>query len=270
MWRNLYDLHWAIEEGVLFLTARWNDTDMVLQPFGPVEKLRAAAEKQAAWLAARGSSFLAYNVEAAMVEIYESLPGMNLAARPMRNEADYLYRTEDLIGLKGRRYHAKKNRLNRFWRMYPEAQYVPLTPDNVPECKLNLNAWYKSQILEMPDDPYSATEREAIIEILNHFQDFALKGGAIALGRRIVAFTFGERLNCDTVVIHAEKGAPDVEGAYAAINQAFLAHEWLDFTYVNRQEDMGFAGLRQAKESYRPVRMIEKYTVRPAAAWEVA
>ena len=65
-----------------------------------------------------------------------------------------------------------------------------------------------------------------------------------------------------------EKSAPDVGGAYAAINQAFLEHEWAEMTYVNRQEDMGLEGLRKAKESYRPVKMIEKYTVRPQAAWE--
>lgn len=268
MWRNLFDFQWAIEDDVLFLITKWQDQPMVLQPFGPEEKLAAAAEKQAAWLKAQGAPFLAYNVENPMAEIYEALPGADLEARAIRDEADYLYRTEDLIRLAGRRYHTKKNHLNSFRRNFPEARYVPLTPDIVPECKLNLNAWYKSLLSETPDDPYLPTERAAIIEILNHFQDFGLKGGAISLGRRIVAFTFGEMLNRDTVVIHVEKSAPDIGGAYAAINQAFLEHEWADTVYVNRQEDMGLEGLRKAKESYRPIRMIEKFTVRPRAAWE--
>lgn len=268
MWRDLFDFQWAIEDDVLFMTTRWKGQPMVLQPFGPEEKMTAAAEKQAAWMKAQGMPFFAYNVEKSMAQIYEALPGEGLFGRALREEADYLYKTEDLIRLAGRRYHTKKNHLNSFRRNYPEAQYVPITPEIVPECKLNLNAWYKVLAQETPDDPYLATERAAIIEILNDFPDFGLKGGAIALGRRIVAFTFGEPLNRDTVVIHVEKSAPDVGGAYAAINQAFLEHEWADMTYVNRQEDMGLDGLRKAKESYRPVKMIEKYTVRPQAVWE--
>ncbi|MBQ2048423.1 MAG: DUF2156 domain-containing protein, partial [Schwartzia sp.] len=65
-------------------------------------------------------------------------------------------------------------------------------------------------------------------------------------------------------VVHIEKGAPDIRGAYTVINQSFLEHEWSEFPYVNRQEDMGLEGLRTAKESYRPVRMIQKYIIEPA------
>ena len=56
-----------------------------------------------------------------------------------------------------------------------------------------------------------------------------------------------------------EKADPEVRGAYPAINQAFVEHEWSDMTYINREEDMGIEGLRQAKESYKPVKLIEKF-----------
>ncbi len=77
---------------------------------------------------------------------------------------------------------------------------------------------------------------------------------------KVMAFTFGEQLNEDTAVIHVEKADPDVNGAYTAINQAFVANTWQDMTYINREEDMGIEGLRKAKESYRPVKMIKKFT----------
>ena len=76
---------------------------------------------------------------------------------------------------------------------------------------------------------------------------------------KVVAFTFGERLNSDTAVIHIEKADPNVRGIYAAINQNFVAHEWADMIYINREEDMGIEGLRKAKESYKPVKLIEKF-----------
>ena len=50
-----------------------------------------------------------------------------------------------------------------------------------------------------------------------------------------------------------------MRGAYPAINQAFVEHAWSDMTYINREEDMGIEGLRQAKESYKPVKLIEKF-----------
>ena len=75
----------------------------------------------------------------------------------------------------------------------------------------------------------------------------------------IEAVTFGERLNSDTAVIHVEKADPTIRGIYAAINQSFVENEWSDMTYINREEDMGIDGLRRAKESYRPVKLIEKF-----------
>ena len=45
------------------------------------------------------------------------------------------------------------------------------------------------------------------------------------------------------------------------INREFLSHAWSDMTFVNREEDMGIPGLRAAKQSYRPIRMVEKYRV---------
>lgn len=79
------------------------------------------------------------------------------------------------------------------------------------------------------------------------------------MGGRLVAFTFGEPLCGDTVVIHFEHVDPECEGAFTMINQQFLEHEWQDYTYVNREEDMGIPGMRKAKESYHPVFMIKKY-----------
>ena len=89
-----------------------------------------------------------------------------------------------------------------------------------------------------------------------------LKGGAIRLDGRIIAFTFGEQLNTDSVVVHVEKADPNIRGAYPAINQGYLEHCWQGMTYINREEDMGQEGLRKAKESYKPEKMIEKFNAR--------
>ena len=125
---------------------------------------------------------------------------------------------------------------------------------------MELNSWYKQHKQEDGTvDPFINYERTAILEVLNNFADFRLQGGAILLNGRVIAFTFGEQLNKDTAVIHVEKADPEVRGAYPAINQGFVEHAWGHLTYINREEDMGIEGLRKAKESYKPEKLIEKF-----------
>ena len=87
-----------------------------------------------------------------------------------------------------------------------------------------------------------------------------MKGGVLYLDGKIVAFIIGEVLNEDTFHVHIEKAYSDIHGAYPMINQQFVLHEMQEYTYINREEDDGVPGLRRAKESYYPVKMIEKYT----------
>lgn len=82
------------------------------------------------------------------------------------------------------------------------------------------------------------------------------------VGSQAVAFTVGERVCDDTMVVHIEKALTEYEGAYTMINQQFVEHECQDMVYVNREEDTGDEGLRKAKLSYRPVFMVEKGNVR--------
>ena len=260
MWRNPYHIMWAVEDGVLYFRAEWQGELFALQPFGPKEKMPGAIQRLLDWFKEIGRPFSISGIEKSFAQEMERFEGADFLVESDRDNADYVYRSEDLIQLAGRKFHSKKNHLNSFRKNYAEAEYLPITEEIVTQCKLNINGWYKLRAHEQPDNLFIAAEREAIIEVLNNFEDFGLKGGAILVDKRVVAFTFGEQLNSDTAVIHVEKADPEVRGAYPAINQAFVAHAWAEMTYINREEDMGIEGLRKAKESYRPVKMIEKFT----------
>ena len=262
MWRQPYHIMWAVEDDVLYMKAEWEGRVFAMQPFGPISKMEDAITNWLAYFREIGQPFEISGIERSMAERLQAYPGAVFDVQADRDNFDYVYRSEDLIQLAGRKYHSKKNHLNSFHKNYAEAEYLPITDEIVTQCKLNINGWYKRREQDMPDDPFIENERAAIIEVLNNFADFGLKGGALLVGKRIVAFTFGEQLNRDTAVIHVEKADPEVRGAYPAINQAFIAHEWADMTYINREEDMGLDGLRQAKESYKPVKMIEKFNAK--------
>lgn len=259
MWRKPYHMKWCVEDGVLFLKAQWETDEFALQPFGPQEKMQQAIKKWQDYFTSINKPLIFYGLEKRMAEELEKYPDANFNIVEDIDNFDYVYSSDDLINLKGRKFHSKKNHLNNFHKNYPSAEYISITDDIITLCKLTVNGWYKIRSQDMPDDPFIGEERDAIIEVLNNFDSLHLKGGAIMDGGRIIAFTFGEKLNTDTAVIHVEKADPDINGAYTFINQAFIANEWQDMTFINREEDMGIEGLRKAKESYRPVKLIRKY-----------
>lgn len=171
------------------------------------------------------------------------------------NSFDYVYKVEDLINLSGKKYHSKKNHVNRFMTMY-DWEYSRMTPDDREECRRLYEAWYDNKNAAIEG---LTEEKEAVFELLDNWERLDIVGGCIRVDGRIVAFSFGEKLCDNMVVIHLEHADTEYRGAFAAINRLFLENEWSDFELVNREEDMGLPGLRTAKESYCPCEMIKKY-----------
>ena len=262
MWRKPYHIEWCIEEDILFFIAEYNEEKFALQPLCTEDKFFMAIDKIRAYFAEQNLPLVFSGLEEMAVEKLKEYPAGEFEFEDNRDDYDYVYNSADLIKLAGRKFHSKKNHLNSFRKNYPEAKYLPINDDIITLCKITINGWYKKRLTLTPDDPFIKVERDAIIEVLNNFDALKLKGGAIFLVNKVMAFTFGEALNTDTAVIHVEKADPDVNGAYTAINQAFVENEWADMAYINREEDMGLEGLRKAKESYRPVKMIKKFTAK--------
>jgi hypothetical protein len=179
-------------------------------------------------------------------------------AEEERDHFDYVYDAKELIELKGRKYHDKKNRVNKFRSSY-KYEYQTLTPDLIDECLEFEDYWCEVKECEK----YYGLNRErcAVLAMLNNFRDLDIKGGLIRIEDRIAALALGERFLSDTFVIHAEKANPDIPGLYQIINQEFLMHEAVDCRFVNREQDLGIQGLRNAKLSYNPVRFIKKYRI---------
>lgn len=171
-----------------------------------------------------------------------------------KNSSDYLYSSKDLIDLAGRKYHSKRNHLNKFLRQY-NWEYQQMTREVTEECLNLATSWFDVR------NPEPCSENEAMVNVLRNFEFLGVTGGVIKVDGVIQGIAVGERLNRNTAVIHIEKANTEIDGAYAAINHEFTAREWRELEFINREEDMGIEGLRKAKRSYYPVRMVEKFTV---------
>jgi len=175
-----------------------------------------------------------------------------------RDNCDYVYLTEELISLSGKKFHAKRNHINKFNKQY-EYEYVPLHEGLVDECIRIMHDWCEARNCECWMGKYC--ERFANMEVLNNYSLMDCKGALIKVNGRFEAFTVGEMLNSDTTVIHIEKASFGIDGLYALVNQQFCINEWSTATFINREQDLGQEGLRKAKLSYNPVKMVNKYTV---------
>ncbi|MFH1874142.1 MAG: phosphatidylglycerol lysyltransferase domain-containing protein [Pseudomonadota bacterium] len=176
-----------------------------------------------------------------------------------RDHFDYVYTRDDLVNLAGRRFHNKKNLLNQFEKKY-DAYFEPLTTENVAEALKFEHDWCLSR--ECEKNPTLSKETCSIYQMLTHFEVLKLTGAVVRYKGKIIGLTMGEPLNKNTFTIHVEKGNYHYRGIYQFINQRFAQTIDPKYTWINREQDLGIPGLRKAKESYNPIRMEKKYTIR--------
>ncbi|MBA4687161.1 MAG: DUF2156 domain-containing protein [Candidatus Galacturonibacter soehngenii] len=199
--------------------------------------------------------FKMYGVTQEQFHVIEELYPGEFQVEYNRDEANYVYETEKLINLSGKKYHGKKNHINKFKRLYPDWQYEDITDENLEECIEMAYGWRKEN--DCDTNELKKVEFCVSLNALKKLKELELIGGLIRAEGKVVAITVGEPLTNDTFVIHIEKAYAGVEGAYPMINREFLAHHATDYMYVNREEDTGAEGLRKAKLSYKPVFMVE-------------
>ncbi len=175
-----------------------------------------------------------------------------------RDYSDYIYTVEDLTNLAGKKYHGKRNHIARFkegnWA------FEPMGDDNFEECMEMNREWCR--LNDCGRDEGIKTEQCAVRRSFKYFRELDFFGGLLRLDGKVVAYTIGERLNSDTVVVHIEKAFSDIQGAYPTINREFVANMCQNYRYVNREEDLGVEGLRRAKLSYQPAILLPKYGVK--------
>lgn len=258
IWRTHYGIVLSLYQNWLLIVFTKPSSDAVgLPPIGPPSR-QSAARVLLDWLKGKGQdeSYL----ERVDRKLVSELAGANdFLIEPIRNDYDYVYRSRDLIDLVGRRYHAKRNFINTFLNKH-QFDYEELTADNVADCLEMAARWCQQR--RCNEDLSLSSEWEAVNEALRNFGVLGIQGGIIRLYGRVEAFALGELLNSQTVVVHVEKANPEIRGLYSVINQQFVEHNAQQLPFVNREQDLGEAQLRQAKMSYHPDHFAEKFRIR--------
>lgn len=175
----------------------------------------------------------------------------------VRDFSDYIYNSTDLINLSGKKFHKKKNLLNKFKRVYDGCyEYRDITSNDVKDILEFNKIWCESNLTKDAED--MADETKAIKLAMENFDALKLQGGMLLVNNKIIAYTLGSEITRDTFGIQIEKALSEYAGAYQMINNAFAKNNLEKYKFINREEDLGIEGLRKAKMSYNPV-IIEDY-----------
>lgn len=168
--------------------------------------------------------------------------------------SDYVYRTHDLVALEGKKYDGKRNFVRRAEAYAPVVE--PVTPANAAACLAFYEAWFNA----LPEKSVGLTQEHAAIRLgLENLELLQLEGVAVLVDGTVRGLALGDRLNDDTIVEVVEKASTEHTGLYAFLLHAFAKSVYGRYAHINREEDLGIAGLRKSKESWYPSELLKKY-----------
>ena len=252
LFRSAHDYHVTlVGDSIVLLGKGYDEALYFLPPFGgDVKKLMPILFSDELQL---------YGADEQFAKMH--LSGDNVIITEDRDSHDYLYLREELATLPGNRFHKKKNRINYFTARHHYE--VSLFSDQYRQgCLVLLEKW--GRVAAGETNKSLALEVEATSEALILAGELGLEGVVILVDGLVAAFALGEKLNYETAVCHFEKADPFMEGVSQLVNREFARLLFTDCRFLNREQDLGEPGLRNAKLSYHPVELVKKYLVKSA------
>lgn len=258
IWENIYQQLIHFENGFLFRCGQGPNRFVYKFPLGSGDIFAALKlVEQDAASCGKIPEFDALTKENCEI-IAKAFPDTPYSFHIMPGAADYIYKTQDLVNLSGRTYHAKRNFINRFQRQYADRSEIGVITEKDYDEILEFNKKWCEKDGCIHDNLLS--ESCAIKKAFAHYNDLSLEGLWLRIDGEIKAYTFASRLTKDVADVHVEKADADIAGAYAVINNAFANMLADRYTYINREEDLGLPGLRKAKQSYYPMILLSKFS----------
>lgn len=255
MWSDIYKNKIYNDNGI-FVSADFTDEPVFCYPIGDGDK-KATIEKLIDFSKSHGVSLEFFGMTEKDRDELNYLFPKQFEITEERDYFDYLYTSESLANLVGRKLASKRNHISYFEKTF-DWKYEPITKDNIHQCELLNEHWERLNREKNPEE--IGDEHLAIKKALANFFELGLEGGILTIENEIVAFTFGEKLNNNTFCTHVEKAYGNIRGAYQMINREFARQLKDRYEFINREDDTGSEGLRRAKLSYHPHRLVIKYT----------
>ncbi len=263
MWQGHYRTKICFEDGFCFLKADDTETGkpLFLAPIGEgdlaaaIRKLRSETSRcELPFVMSAVTEGMKARIEAALPGEFEFLHN--------EDADDYIYLSEKMISLSGKKLASKRNHINRFMADYEGRwEYQDITDDNIGDAFAFHLRWTKEDV--HLNDPAFVNETSAISIALQNREELGVNGGLLLLDGEIIGLSLGCPSTKEVYVIQIEKADHTIPGSYQMINQQFALRNCGNYLYINREDDLGLDGLRKAKNSYFPAMKGVKYVAVP-------
>ncbi|MGH4123650.1 MAG: DUF2156 domain-containing protein [Clostridium sp.] len=260
IWREACDICFTIHKGALIIKKKdFEGRYYFMQPLGySTENLKEIIDALMDYKTENSMHYLFKDLDEVFMEeisnIYDDV--RDICIKEDRDNFDYLYEAEKLIKLSGKKLHGKKNHYNSFIKSYKYEVKDIKGEQVIRDVIVAAEKWYA---INEEDDDMLYYELQGIKDLLKNIEIVNIKGIAVYVDEKIVAFSLGEKLNDNLAVIHIEKADMDYSGVYSFINKTFVDRCFSDVKIINREQDLGIAGLRKSKLSYHPFKLEKKY-----------
>lgn len=254
LWRYEYNIKFAVLEDTL-VKAYFSDDDKIWGYCMPTGKnVKMALEQILIDARERKENpqiVMLTNAQRAVLE--STFPSKFKFVRSPENQ-DYIYLTKDLVTLAGKKFHAKRNHISKFYRTYTDTRFETIDDANEQDALQVVRGWCE----ENGYNPKGYEEFEVIKEALELRKEYGLSGAVLYVEDKPVAMTLGSEISDKVFDINFEKALRQYDGVYAVINNEF-AKTLTSYEYINREEDMGIEGLKKSKLSYNPVIILDRF-----------
>jgi len=255
LYQPIYHYQYAIHQESLFLKTCYKGHHALFFPIGN-GNLKESFRLMEEYAHSQHFDIQYYPLTPKHIETIKQLFPEQFEFFPIRNRFEYIYLKERLATLKGRTLQSKRNNINHLTRNF-EWTYEVLNDTHIEDCKKLEQAWNMAQGTIKGSD--LDLENQVIMRCFDYYKVLDIAGGVIRLNGKISAFSFGCRLNSNTYLVLFEKAYPNIRGLYSIMDQQFILHNAMQYTYINKEEDCGDPGLQTAKMQYHPDILQEIY-----------
>ena len=256
MWQAAFQTRCGLFRGQMYF--HMSNIDELLFPCGEgFPQPGDLAEVSAGMKAAGYSGIIAH-----VPESYAGQPELSgfYQVQPMDDANDeYIYKTETLAELRGSKLSKKRNLISQFERLYSPYEVREIVPDDFSRIGELNKDWFSHH----SDTETIEKERKAIRTAFARYDELGLHGLILLSGGKIQALSIFSPINADSWTVHFEKACFDCKGAAQVINQQTAKYLLGKCAFINREQDLGLPGLRQAKQSYLPDRMLKDFLLIP-------
>ena len=259
MWIDYFNYHYCIYNNTLFLKGFMEDDTTKVAFSLPMGDLSIAesVDLLREYCQCSGNVLEFSAVPEERIDEFRELGPKSISE--LTHWADYIYDASAMATFAGKKLSKKRNHVNKFMSVFPQAVTMPITSDNIDAVKRCFQ-----EICDVPADSSMAEyERRQVWHVLDNLQYYGFESLCLMVGEEVAAFTLGEVIN-DTLQDHIEKALRRFDGCGETVFRDFVAatlSKYPNLKYVNREDDAGDEGLRKSKLSYHPVKLLNKYNV---------